>query len=376
MYYWDSYFTMLGLRVSHKDVLIHNIVDNFVYLIKTYGHIPNGTRTYYLSRSQPPFFSLMVELLVEANGNKEYINYLPSLQAEYDFWMDGANKLNTNSPARDRVVLLDDKTILNRYWDNDSTPRAEAYKEDIALAAQVNSKPEVTYRNIRAACESGWDFSARWFLDGTRMSTIRTTEIIPVDLNCLLYNLEKVLANAYEISGDRKKSELFINKAEARKNAIIKYCWDKDSNFFTDYDFTRKKPTGIYSLAGMYPFYFSLAEQEHADKAAILLEKYFLFPGGLLSDLMITGQQWDAPNGWAPLNWIAYKGLKNYKHDMLANTIRNRWLQNVKNEYKRTGKLIEKYNVLYPEMPGSGGEYPSQDGFGWTNGIYLKMLKE
>jgi alpha,alpha-trehalase len=290
--------------------------------------------------------------------------------------MDGANKLNTNSPARDRVVLLDDKTILNRYWDNDSTPRAEAYKEDIALAAQVNSKPEITYRNIRAACESGWDFSARWFLDGTRMSTIRTTEIIPVDLNCLLYNLEKVLANAYEISGDRKKSELFINKAEARKNAIIKYCWDKDSNFFTDYDFTRKKPTGIYSLAGMYPFYFSLAEQEHADKAAILLEKYFLFPGGLLSDLMITGQQWDAPNGWAPLNWIAYKGLKNYKHDMLADTIRNRWLQNVKNEYKRTGKLIEKYNVLYPEMPGSGGEYPSQDGFGWTNGIYLKMLKE
>ncbi|MGB3773851.1 MAG: trehalase family glycosidase, partial [Leeuwenhoekiella sp.] len=192
VYYWDSYFILLGLKKTGDYDLIENIVDNFAYQIDTFGFIPNGNRTYYLSRSQPPFFAEMVELLASVKDKKEvYLKYHDALQHEYDFWMEGAQTLG-NGDAKDRVVKLEDGSILNRFYSDTSTPRAESYHEDVTTAEEAPSrKAEDIYLDICAACESGWDFSSRWFTDPDDLSSIKTTHIIPSDLNALLYNMEK-----------------------------------------------------------------------------------------------------------------------------------------------------------------------------------------
>ncbi|POY36743.1 trehalase [Solitalea longa] len=371
IYYWDSYFTMLGLKASGKVDLIEDMVDNFAYLIDQYGHIPNGNRTYYLSRSQPPYFSLMVELLAEIKGTSVYAQYLPQLLAEYTFWMKGSEQSKTTN----RVVKLPDGSILNRYWDDAATPRAESYREDVELANE-SKKPVVLYRNIRAACESGWDFSSRWFKDGISLGSIHTTEIIPVDLNCLLFQLEITIAKAYQQKGETTKASLYNQRAEKRRKAILKYCWSEKVGFFMDYDFIGHKPTSAFTLAGLFPLFFKIADAQQANEVADKVNRYFLFNGGLATTVTLSSQQWDAPNGWAPLQWIGYKGLKNYGQTALADSVKVKWIRTVERQYYQSGKLLEKYNVLYPEIPGGGGEYPTQDGFGWTNGVYLQMKKE
>ncbi|MCO4292406.1 alpha,alpha-trehalase TreF [Solitalea sp. MAHUQ-68] len=371
IYYWDSYFTMLGLRASGRVDLIENMVDNFAFLIDQYGHIPNGNRTYYLSRSQQPYFSLMVELLAEMKGASIYEKYLPQLLAEYTFWMKGSEQSKTIN----RVVKLPDGNTLNRYWDEVATPRAESYREDVELAKE-SKKPEVLYRNIRAACESGWDFSSRWFKDGISLGSIHTTEIVPVDLNCLLVQLETTISKAYQQKGETTKASLFTQKAEKRRKAILKYCWSEKLGFFMDYDFIEQRPTSTFTLAGLFPLFFKIANPQQATQVANKVKRYFLLHGGLVTTVTLSSQQWDAPNGWAPLQWIGYKGLKNYDQNALADSIKVRWIRTVERQYYQSGKLLEKYNVLYPEIPGGGGEYPTQDGFGWTNGVYLQMKKE
>jgi alpha,alpha-trehalase len=136
IYYWDSYFTMLGLKECGRVDLIENMINNFAYLINTFGHVPTGNRTYYLSRSQPPFFSLMVRLYSEMEGKKMLKKYLPQMRKEYDYWMDEGNSDGEDFTANRRVVRLPDGVRLNRYWDDKATPRPEAYHEDVALAEQ------------------------------------------------------------------------------------------------------------------------------------------------------------------------------------------------------------------------------------------------
>lgn len=376
MYYWDSYFTMLGLQTSGKISTMQHMVDNFAFLIDRYGFIPNGNRTYYLTRSQPPFFSLMVDLLASATSDTTSVHYLPQLLKEYNFWMDGTDMFRKNLNAYKRVVRIAKNTVLNHYWDDDTIPRAESFREDVELASQSNKSKGTVYRNIRAACESGWDFSSRWFADGISLSTIHTTDIIPVDLNCLLYHLEMTLAKSYHLKGDEAQSALYKTKSITRKEAILYYCWDKERGFFTDYDLVKQQSTGVLTLAGCFPLFFRIAETSQARKAADKIQKYFLSAGGVLTTITLINQQWDAPNGWAPLQWITCEGLRNYWNITLADTIKTRWLRTIKETYNKSGKLLEKYNVLYPSIPGGGGEYPTQDGFGWTNGVFVRMNSE
>lgn len=371
VYYWDSYFTMLGLQVSGRVDIIESMVDNFAQLIDTFGHVPNGNRTYYLSRSQPPFFALMASLLAEIKGEEVLLKYLPSLKKEHEFWERGRGSLPSKTSAR--VVLLPDFGTLNRYWDDDPRPRPEAYIEDIHTAQQSARPAEETYRELRAAAESGWDFSSRWLADEQNLASIRSTDFLPVDLNCLLYFLEKTLVRAYRLVSDAEGADIFNDRSGWRRVEILKYCWDTDRGFFFDFDHTKKQCAEPYTLAAVFPLFFQIANQEQAASVAKILEEKFLRPGGLVTTLSNSGQQWDAPNGWAPLQWIAYRGLANYGHTELAEKIRQRWLETCEKTYAATGKMMEKYDVENPDAPGGGGEYPNQDGFGWTNGVYLKM---
>ena len=374
IYYWDSYFTMLGLAEDQRVDLIQNMVGNFAYLIDEIGFIPNGNRTYYTSRSQPPFFSLMVRLLADIQGEEVLVQYLPQLEKEYAFWMDGADQLSKDNQAYRRVVLVGDE-VLNRYWDDRPFPRPEAYKEDVALAESVKGvAPEVLYQNIRAACESGWDFSSRWFRDGKNLNTIRTTELIPVDLNSLLYHLETTLSEAYARNEQPDKQKTLEKLAKQRYRALRKYCWAPAENFYFDYNFIEQKHSNQRTLAAAYPLFFKIARFREARGVSQILEEQFMAPGGLRTTAATTEQQWDAPNGWAPLQWVAVQGLTNYGYTKLASDISNRWIDNNQRVYKNTGKLVEKYNVENIELEAGGGEYPVQDGFGWSNGVLLKLM--
>jgi alpha,alpha-trehalase len=372
VYYWDSYFTMLGLRVSGRVDIIQDMVDNFSYLIDNVGFVPNGNRSYYLGRSQPPFFALMVNLLADLKGPEILLQYRHQLEKEYAFWMAGEHKLEVSGAHR-RVVALGDGYLLNRYWDDNPAPRPEAYLEDQEVAHQSGRDPETVYRHIRAAAESGWDFSSRWFADESHMETIQTTDLVPVDLNCLLYYLEKTLLNIYRQLPDRVPVEVFKERSRLRKNAIQQYCWNNAEGFYFDYNHAQQKPSGAWTLAAVSPLFFNIATPEQAARIARHLEEKFLQAGGVRTTLHATGQQWDAPNGWAPLQWLTYKGLRNYGHDALAEKIRQHWMALNEKTYADTGKMMEKYNVSDLNQSAGGGEYPNQDGFGWTNGVYLAM---
>jgi alpha,alpha-trehalase len=366
LYYWDSYFTMLGLEVDGRHDLALNMLKDFAFEIDCYGHVPNANRTYYLSRSQPPFLSLMVDLIAERDGDGTYATYLPELEAEYEYWMDGSAVLRRGQSYR-RVVRLSDGTTLNRYWDDRAEPRDESYREDIETARKSHRDPAEVYRNIRAAAESGWDFSTRWLADGHSLSTIRTTSVLPVDLNCLMVHLEQTLAKAYRIKGDGDWSSHFAALAVRREAAIRKLMWNARSHAFTDYAWRSHEALPV-TAAGLFPLFFHVANQHQAETEAQTVRRKLLIPGGIATTLVVSGQQWDQPNGWAPLQWIAIVGLRNYNEGQLAEAIARRWSCENIDVYQTSRILVEKYNLVNGRA-GGGGEYAVQVGFGWTNGV-------
>ncbi len=372
IYYWDSYFTMLGLEESGQHDVALDMVRNFAYLIDRYGHVPNGNRTYYLSRSQPPFFAAMVNLIAAREGDAIFARYLPQLAREYSFWMDGEATLKRGAAHR-RVVRLHDGAVLNRYWDDRATPREESYREDVETARVTDRPPQEVYRNLRAAAESGWDFSSRWLADGRTLATIRTVELVPVDLNSLLYGLEQTLARAYRASGQGNKAAYVSARAWRRREAMHRHLWDPELGAFGDYLWRERRLSGHLSAATLYPLFFGVATPEQALGVAAAVRARLLQPDGLATTTAHTGQQWDAPNGWAPLQWIAIEGLNTYGHAALAREIARRWMRENVAFYRATGRLVEKYDVS-GDAAARGGEYPLQDGFGWTNGVLRRLL--
>src|SRR5205823_2386811 len=207
VYYWDSYFTMLGLIASGRTDLVKSMLDNFAHLIGTVGHIPNGNRTYYLSRSQPPFFAAMVGRFAQATDTAQALPYLDALEAEHAFWMNGADSLAPGrGQAYRRVVRLrEGGPILNRYWDDRSDPRPESYRPDYEVGQTLGAeRREGFYRNVRATAESGWDFSSRWMRDPKDLRTLETTDLLPVDLNSLLYHAEVTIRSTGTSSEDAR----------------------------------------------------------------------------------------------------------------------------------------------------------------------------
>ena len=387
IHYWNSYFTMLGLQAAGKDSLMLNTVLNLAQLIQDFGHIPSGNRSYYFSRSQPPFFAPMVKILSEMKGHEQkLVQYLPQIQREYQYWMavenggEDAQKQNEarkkGDKAYKKTVFLGKDDILNRYFDEKDTPRPEAYREDIATASKSGRNVNEMYRHLRSGAESGWDFSSRWLRDGENLTTIHTTDILPVDLNALLYNLEVTIAEIYRAKDEPEYAKSMQILADKRKAIFDKYFWNESAGFYFDYDFVAGKQTDVYSLAAVYPLFFKLATPAQAKKVAKIIEGKFLQTGGLTTTLNETNQQWDSPNGFAPLQYLAIQGLRNYGFNDLANNIKQNWVSNNLRMYKNTGKMVEKYNVYDLSLKAGGGEYIVQDGFDWTNGVLLKLLSE
>src|SRR5208337_1403681 len=254
------------------------------------------------------------------------------------------------------VLRLPDGAVLNRYWDDRAAPRDESYAQDVETTRHTNRAAAEVYRDLRAGAETGWDFSSRWLADGKNLWTIRTTAIAPVDLNALMTHLEATLAKAYRLKGDPAGALRYQARADERSEAIRRLMWNANG-FFVDYLWREGRQSDVLSTA------------------TAVLRKTLLEPGGLGTTETASGQQWDRPNGWAPLQFLAIEGLNAYGEHDLAREIAERWLSKNLRAYAATGVLVEKYDVEQGSDPsgGRGGEYPLQVGFGWTNGVLAKL---
>jgi alpha,alpha-trehalase len=371
LYYWDSYFTMLGLARSGRQDLVEDMIAIFGDLLTRYGHIPNGTRSYYLSRSHPPVFYLMAALSQDRSeaGRRQRLDWM---RIEHEFWMAGEETLGEPGAHR-RVVRLADGALLNRYWDDRATPRDESWREDVELArAAPDRDAGELWRDLRAAAESGWDFSARWLGDRATLATIRTTRLLPVDLNALIYGLECAIAAEAEALGEAATAGAFARRAASRAAAFDRHLWNDQAGFYADYDLDLGACNDMLTAALGFALFTGIAPATRANPIADALRQ-LLRAGGLVTTCSRTDQQWDAPNGWAPLQWVAITGLRGYGLDSLADTIAERWLRLIDAYYRETGQLLEKYDVERGTA-GGGGEYGTEIGFGWTNGVTLELL--
>ena len=270
---------------------------------------------------------------------------------------------------------MPDGSVLNRFWDDEDTPRDESYREDTELARTSGRPAPQLFRDIRAAAESGWDFGSRWFADGHTRATMDTTEIVPVDLNSLLFGLENAIRAGCARSGDdgvrARVRAAGRRAAQGRRplslgclaGAYLDYRWTRRTRACRR--FPRRRSTLCSCPLASKPRRLRWRKSPRANCSS---------PAASSQHGSRTGQQWDSPNGWAPLQWIAVSGLRDYGQAPLAATIACRWMANVNDVYRQSGKLVEKYDVVDTGRSGGGGEYPLQDGFGWTNGVMRKLI--
>ena len=353
MYYWDTYFTNKGLEIDGRHELAKNNVDNMLYLVDRYGFMPNGNRTYFLNHSQPPFLSLMVRDVYENCGDKEWLGRAyKSLQTEYKFWTE----------KRDSRIGLarydDDNAVFTSQMAADYVGRI-GYKPEGYTDSQIA-------REYLAICESGWDANPRFEYE--------TYDNAAVDLNSLLYALESNMAYfADEL--DNGEGKVWTQLAADRKATMIKY-FENEDGLLVDYNFEKKKQSEIFSVASIYPLFVGLADEKHA-KAVVdnldRLEREY----GLLTceENDVEGTfQWDAPNGWACLQYIAIIGLDNYGYKEEARRIAEKYVLLVEKVFKETGNLWEKYNVIEGNV-NVKGEYDMPPMMGWSAGTYLAALE-
>uniref|UniRef100_A0A0N4ZHR0 Trehalase n=1 Tax=Parastrongyloides trichosuri TaxID=131310 RepID=A0A0N4ZHR0_PARTI len=376
MYYWDSFFTIKGLLASKMYKTVHDMIDNMGYMIDKFGFIPNGNRVYYLNRSQPPLMSWCIDAYIKETGEYDFITKaLPWIEKELQFF------------KKNRTVKLSDwKSHLYRFHVNVESPRPESYREDLECSEDCEDlkSKKILWGEIAAAAESGRDFSSRWFAAmGSHMGdikSIRTSRVLPVELNAILV---KNLSIAEEYSlfiGDHEKQEKYKKEKEDLIGMIHDILWNDDLGCWFDYDMDKNHQILTYYDTNFFPLITGCKlEKREQEKVANYISTNGLldYPGGLPTSLITSGEQWDFPNSWAPTTWIVIEGLSKNDQPELAKLIADRWLKKTYTVWKNTdGKMFEKYNVTTGcdlNIAG-GGEYVIQEGFGWTNGVILDLL--
>lgn len=378
-YYWDSYWVVDGLLVCGMKDTVKGMIDNFVQLVKTYGFVPNGGRIYYTNRSQPPFLIPIVALYLNSTGDEDYVkSILDDLEKEYTFWRENRNV---------EVEVSSRKYNLSIYAANMDTPRPESYYEDFHTAQAIpeNSRPAL-FQDIASAAESGWDFSTRWFnRTGSRqgfLSSTRTRQIIPTDLNSLLYLNEKLLGKFFRLAGNTVKADQYEAFSEARLAAIEAVLWDNTTGLWLDYDRQLKKKRHYFYASSVVPLWAGVHRGNPARESFVLRTlkrlKVLDYPGGFPTSLSTSGQQWDFPNAWPPLQHMLIEGLALSRSKELqeeALKFAQKWITTNYKAWRSTGHMFEKFNVSVHGAPGGGGEYKIQIGFGWSNGVVLDMLR-
>ncbi len=335
-FYWDSYFIILGLVDSGKEKLAEGMINNFEYLFNKMGFIPSRNRYYNTLISQAPFLTSMILEVFEKTKDKKWLKRV-SVTAENElkgYWQYSEEKWKAHLVYKG----------LSRYCDRYSS-------------------------NTVSEHESGWDMTSRF---GGKCK-----DFLPVDLNSCLYKYERDLEHIHDILGNKKKSKNFSKLAEKRKRVMRSLMWNRNKGFFFDYNYKDVKQSNFYSLAGFFPLWAGLATKKQSKETVKELKK-FEYTGGLAATQkkrLIGIRQWDYPNGWAPLHWIVVKGLLNYGFRDDAERIGFKWLDMNRKVFLDTGKFWEKYDVVKGDV-GNRGRYPVETGFGWTNGVFLRIYNE
>ncbi|GAV02502.1 Treh [Ramazzottius varieornatus] len=387
IYYWDSYWVIQGLLVSGMSGTARGMLLNFVKLINRFGHIPNGNRIYYEKRSQPPLLAMMVDVYRKhpntppADRDSILKEVLPALKVEHDFWMTRRNVT---------VKVGGQEYTMNVYRGGIRKPRPESYREDVEHAARLTGFQSSGdfYANVAAACESGQDFSTRWLESPEAdFNTMRTEQILPVDLNAFLCAMENLMGQFYAASGDMENADLYQTLALARGDAIHAVFWNETRSMWMDYDLRGRRQKEIFYASHIAPIFARCT----GNKVNILqtsfmervmksddLKKISAFPGGFPQSLQTprASCQWDYPNAWPPSQMMLIEGFA-LNPDLRKAVIpwAQKWLSAVYTGYKNTGYFFEKYDALNPGKYGGGGEYIVQEGFGWTNGGMLRLLE-
>ncbi|XP_015742880.1 trehalase isoform X2 [Python bivittatus] len=373
-YYWDSFWVVRGLLLSNMTATAKGLIQNFLYLVSKFGHVPNGGRVYYERRSQPPLLSLMMESYLSHTNDTEFLQEnIHLLEAEYHFWQDH-RAVNISAGGK--------QYSLNRYNVQVGEPRPESYMKDVELAMGIDEEAQQgLWAELKSAAESGWDFSSRWFLPGPPpLQATRVSAIVPVDLNAILCKAEQLLAAFYQALGDGERASRFQAARKQRVAALTALLWNDEVGVWLDYNLLRQRHNRAFYPSNLSPLWAECGvDLPRVERVLRYLEESsaLSYANGLPTSLIRTGQQWDFPNAWAPLQHMVIAGLaksSSPRAQELAFSLARRWLQMNLAVFKKYQGMFEKYDVEGDGKPGSGGEYPVQEGFGWTNGVALQLL--
>ncbi len=388
MYGWDSYFIQVGLLRDNELELATDMADNFLYEVKNYGKILNANRTYYLGRSQPPFLTEMVLGVYNKTHDRKWLaDALPLIESYYRFW--------TTKPH------LTEDTQLSRYWDFGEGPAPEVlasernaqglthydlvkqyfrthkitdYEVDQYYNRKTDQLTPLFYKGDRSMRESGFDPSNRF--GAFNLDVIHYN---PVCLNSLLYIMESQTADILDILGRSPEAKTWRKRAQGRAERINRLMWDAKDGLYYDYDFQIQRVRNYPFLTTFYPLWAGFASKEQAariQKNLPLFEK----KGGLQTSTYVSGNQWDSPFGWAPLQMIAVDGLRRYGYNEDAERISMKFLSLVRKEFLRQGYIVEKYDVVNGGSNVAAqihfGYSANQAGFGWTNAAFTHLYDE
>jgi alpha,alpha-trehalase len=349
LYYWDTYFMLLGVYDTAREWLVMDAAENCAFLIDRFGFIPNGTRYYFTSRSQPPFFMRLVRLA-------HYV------------------KVRRHDPDSEEFLTRMTTAAVREHetcWLSEKHPHERRKYRGLSRYHDIN------YSHFLASCESGWDHSTR--CDGDRPGTEagRWMDFLPVCLNSILYSRELDLEWAFDRLGDADRARYWGGMADERAAVMREVFWDPEKEYFFDFDWKREERSLCPSLAGFYPLWAGWATQEQARKVVSRWFQWFMAEGGLVTSLdYFPGRQWSSPNGWAPLQWLAAGGLDRYGFHAEATEVRRRWCNTCARDFAKRGTLLEKYNVVNTAAKPESGPYGLIEGFGWTNAVFVDFARK
>ena len=386
MYGWDSYFIQVGLLRDDQLGDASDLVENFLYEIEHYGSILNANRTYFLSRSQPPFLTRMILAGYEKTRDNAWLRgTLPAIERYYRFWTTEPHTVPDAGLSRyfDRgegpapEVMADEKdeqgrTHYDRAREYYRTHDVTDYDESLYYDSRRDRLTDLFYKGDRSMRESGFDPSNRF-----GALNVDVIHYAPVCLNTLLYVMEDDTGRIMETLGDTSAAAMWRSRAASRRDLINTLMWDDEAGLYYDYNFRTRQRRRYDFATTFFPLWAGIASPAQAARLRENLSR-FEAPGGLLTSTAVTGNQWDAPFGWAPLQMIAVDGLRRYGFQEDANRIAAKFVSLVAKEFDEHGTIVEKYDVRRRESDVAGdikfGYSANQVGFGWTNGAVLDLL--
>ncbi len=379
MYGWDSYFIELGLLEHNRLKMARNMIDNLIYEINFYGTILNANRTYYLQRSHPPLLTEMILAYFNKTHDKNWLkSTIPAIKKLHTYWTTPPHLISSLGLSRyyaggSGIPPEESSVYYAKVLDYYKTHPIKDYDKSLFYNANSNQLTEQFYVADRTVRESGFDITGKY---GPFSAGIQ--DYAPVDLNVLLYQMEKDLHEIYMILGNKLTADRWAKNANTRATLINQYLWSEEAGYYFDYNFKTNQLRPYIYATTYYPLWAGIASKKQAQAVVNHLPD-LLAKGGILTSCYQQGVQWDAPFGWAPLQYFAVLGLERYGYKKQAMNIATRFIHTINKAYEETQTIFEKYDVrsISPHTEGKI-QYSYKTnvvGFGWTNGVYLVLTK-